>query len=501
MRFVVYFALLLSKWSSYHKFKNRVRRILTDHSLIYKRVFDYIMIVLVITSILLLVYNSTNVSKDFIFLEELILMVFIIEYMARVWIYGDIHKIVIRHYNMSQFLQKRVSIFHLLKDIFKMKLEYMKTPLAIIDLLAILPDLRALRFLRIFLVFRLFKLFRYTKSINKFLTVLDDKKFELFALLILFGFVIFISSIAMYIFEVRENSNIESIFDAIYWSYVTIASLGYGDISPVSSEGRVVTLFLILSGIAFVSFATSIITSAFSDKIIEIKEDKLKHKIGKFQNNTIIFGFNSISRKLYRQLVANGNSAIIVCETYQESDKALSNKIVAIYGDVGDSYFLESIGLNINAKRVVSLLDSEAKNLNTSLTVRSLNREIEIFSLIENESSRRKFYLAGVTRVLYPYNIFSRMVMTYIKYPSVFKSMEAIIFANSNILVKEVEVIKGNFLYHKRVGEIEFKRFKMILFGVLRGSEFIFKPKRLFLLHEGDVLIIFGDRVSLNYFN
>ena len=78
----------------------------------------------------------------------------------------------------------------------------------------------------------------------------------------------------MYIFEVRHNNNVNNFFDAVYWSYVTIASLGYGDISPTSSEGRVVTLFLILAGIAFMSFATSIITSAFSEKLMELKEDK-----------------------------------------------------------------------------------------------------------------------------------------------------------------------------------------------------------------------------------
>jgi voltage-gated potassium channel len=457
------------------------------------------MIFLVIVSILLLVYNSTNQSERFQYLEDLILTVFISEYILRVWIYGDIHKIVIQHYKMSQFLQRKISLLTIARDSFKMKWEYMSTPLAVIDLLAILPDFRALRFLRIFLVFRLFKLFRYTKSINKFLTVLDDKKFELFALFILFGFVILLSSVAMYIFEVKDNSNIETIFDSIYWSYVTIASLGYGDISPISSEGRVVTLFLILSGIAFISFATSIITSAFNEKIIEIKQDKLKNRIDRLEDNTLIFGYSSIAIKLYRQLIDSGHSATVVCEKLEESEEALRDKIMAIHGDFGDSHFLLSIGIQKNTSRVVCLTDSESKNLNIALSIRTLNRDIEIVSIIENEKSRRKFNLAGVDRVLYPYSIFSRMVMTYIKYPNVFKSMEAIVFADSNILVEEVVVKKGEFLHNRLIGEVEFRRFKMILFGVLRGDEFFFKPDRLFKLRENDTLIIFGDRVSLKY--
>ena len=223
----------------------------------------------------MLIYNSTvHFERDFEYIEDLILQIFIIEYVLRLWVYNNTHEIILNHYNKSLFTKKRINYFFLFKDIIWKKIEYMKTPLAIIDLLAILPNFRAFRFLRIFLIFRLFKIFRYTKSIKEFLSVLEEKKFELFALFVLFGFVILISSVAMYIFEVRHNNNVNNFFDAVYWSYVTIASLGYGDISPTSSEGRVVTLFLILAGIAFMSFATSIITSAFSEKLMELKEDK-----------------------------------------------------------------------------------------------------------------------------------------------------------------------------------------------------------------------------------
>ena len=496
---IIQIALFLSKSKPYLEFKQQVRRLLTDDNWIYKKIFDYVMIVLVITSIFLLVYNSATLSKDFVFLEELILIVFVTEYFARVWIYGDVHKIVLEHYYKSKFLKKPLPLFAIVRDIAKLKFEYMRTPLAIIDLLAILPDLRALRFLRIFLVFRLFKLFRYTKSINKFLTVIDDKKFELFALFMLFGFVILISSIAMYIFEIRLNDNINSLFDAIYWSYVTIASLGYGDISPVSSEGRVVTLFLILSGIAFVSFATSIITSAFSDKIIELREEKLRDKINKLKNTTLIFGYNSIAISLYRQLKSNGERPVIICETEKENEEAISRKILAIRGEIGDSKFLESIGIRKNVIRVVSLFDNEIKNLNTVLTARSLNRDITIFSLIEQNTNRKKFYLAGVTKVIYPNHIFSKMVTTYIKYPKVFKAIEHIIFRESDIVVEEIKVLPNSFLENRRVDEVEFGKFQMVLFGVLRDGKFHFNPPKEFQFLKDDILIMFGRKEKIGY--
>lgn len=498
---IVYIAIFISKSQEYKNIKDLWRDILINSESKYRKIVDYSMIFLVIVSIILLVYDSENrLDQNLQILEDLILSIFLVEYLARVWIYKDIHKIVLHHHEKNLFLQKKINLRKLFKDIFLLKWEYIKTPLAIIDLLAILPNLRVLRFLRVFMIFRLFKLFRYTKSINKFLTIIDDKKFELFALIMLFSFVILLSSVAMYVFEVKQNGNINSLFDAVYWSYVTIASLGYGDISPISAEGRVLTLFLILSGIAFIAFATSIITSAFSDKINEIREDKLKNKIEKLERNTVIFGLNPISQKLYFQLINHGDDAVIICENRLENEKALSLNIISIFGDPNSLDFLKSIGINKNAERVVTLFETDSKNLNVTLSIRSLNRRIDIISIIETKKSKRKFFLAGSTTTLYPYDLFSRMVMTYIKYPNVFKSMEAIVFANSSIFIEEVAVSKNTFLKGKMNSQIEFRKFKFLLFGVLRDKEFIFKPKKEFIFEDGDFLIIFGDRVSLNYF-
>ena len=502
MKYVILLATYLSNSPRYLNVKDRMRDILINPKCRYKRFVDYFMIVLVIISILLLIHGSTNILEaHHKLLDTFILYIFVIEYILRVWIYKDIHTIILETDKKNQFIHNKTGFFQIFKQVFIVKFEYIKTPLAIIDLLAILPNFRALRFFRIFLVFRLLKLFRYTKNINKFLLVIQEKRFELFSLLILLGFAILISSVGMYIFEVNDNPNIDNVFDSVYWSYVTIASLGYGDISPVSTEGRVITLFLILFGFAFISFATSIITSSFSDKISEIKDEKIKSRIEKLRDNTILFGFNAISIKLYWQIINSKNNAIIVCDTLEESEDAYSQKILAIHGDSKNTKFLkDDIGINQNAIQVITLAKDDITNLHTILTVRLVNRDIKIISIIENNQSQKKFHLAGVTSTLYPYHIFSRMATTYIKYPNVFKIMEAIIFENNNIFVEEFYVSKNIFLLNKKVEEIEFDKFKLILFGILRNEKFIFKPKSDEVFNINDVLILFGNRESLNYF-
>ena len=502
-KILISFAKILHQSTKYNNIKKQIDRCLNDNTYKYKLYLDYIVIFLVIISIVLLIYNSTvHFERDFEYIEDLILQIFIIEYILRLWVYNNTHEIILNYYNKSLFTKKRINYFFLFKDIIWKKIEYMKTPLAIIDLLAILPNFRAFRFLRIFLIFRLFKIFRYTKSIKEFLSVLEEKKFELFALFVLFGFVILISSVAMYIFEVRHNNNVNNFFDAVYWSYVTIASLGYGDISPISSEGRVVTLFLILAGIAFMSFATSIITSAFTEKLLEIKEDKLKNKIEKFKENNIITAYNLIGIRLYHEFIKIGKSAVIICKSYKESQEAASQNIIAIYGDSSNQNFLKSIGINRNAKRVLAISEKEIENLNTILTVRSLNPDIEIISVINSFKSFKKFKLAGVSKTIYPHYIFSKMVTMYIQSPKIFHVVKKVMFGNSNIYIDEVLVKKNKFLLGKTIDEIDFKKFKILVFGIVKSDEkFIFKPSKDFKFEIDDKIIVFGDIISLNFFS
>jgi len=81
------------------------------------------------------------------------------------------------------------------------------------------------------------------------------------------------------VFEEQKNGDINSLFDAIYWALITISTVGYGDISPKTPEGRIVSMIIIISGIAMISFVTSVIVSAFSEKLDELKENRIIEKI------------------------------------------------------------------------------------------------------------------------------------------------------------------------------------------------------------------------------
>ena len=262
---IVYFAYLLKTSVHYTQAKHFFYNLLENPQSRIKSYFDIFMICLVMLSVFSLVYNVEHtLNETGELFEQFVVVIFISEYLLRAWLYSDTHRIIIEEYEKAKYLNTNLSLFRVLKQVLAKKLQYMLSFFAIIDLLAILPSYRPLRILRILLIFRLFKLFRYSNSIKVFSDVLASKRFELITLAIFMGFLVFIASIAIYLFENNASGgNVRHLYDAFYWSIVTISTVGYGDITPQTHGGRLVTVTLILTGLGVLSFFTSIIVAAF----------------------------------------------------------------------------------------------------------------------------------------------------------------------------------------------------------------------------------------------
>lgn len=146
--------------------------------------------------------------------------------------------------------------------------------MALIDLISILPSftpisggfrlLKIFRFLRALRVFRIFKSFRYSKSITIIIDVIRSQKEPLIAVCSLAVGYVLVS--ALVIFNV-EPDTFETFFDAVYWATVSLTTMGYGDIYPVTTIGRIVTMISSFVGIAIVALPAGIITAGYMERI------------------------------------------------------------------------------------------------------------------------------------------------------------------------------------------------------------------------------------------
>jgi len=152
------------------------------------------------------------------------------------------------------------------------RLRFILSFYGLVDLTAILPfyistgvDLRAVRVLRLFRAFRVFKFVRYTKAIQRFKNALREIKEELVLYIIATGLMIFVSSVGIYYFESEaQPEKFGSVFHCFWWAIVSLTTVGYGDVFPVTVGGRIFTAIVLLLGIGIVAVPTGLFAAALT---------------------------------------------------------------------------------------------------------------------------------------------------------------------------------------------------------------------------------------------
>lgn len=227
------------------------------------RAYDWMMLVAIVIGILPLMFREQY--RVFWFFDLVSGCCFIIDYLLR-WMTADLNSP---------------------KNRFVAFLLYPFTPMAIIDLLSILPTVnllsptfKVMRVSRLLKILRVIKFVRYFEPLEIILAVIRRQKKILCTVLSLAVFYIFITALIM--FNAEEDINPETgsylfdnFFDAFYWAACTLTTVGYGDLYPISDVGRVISIISSMVGIAIIALPSGIITAGYMD---EIKTRKQKNR-------------------------------------------------------------------------------------------------------------------------------------------------------------------------------------------------------------------------------
>ena len=491
----------------YTKIKHFFYNFLDNDQYKYKKYVDIFMIFMIFTSVFILieeVKNSINIYFKF-FNDYVVSAVFMVEYLLRLWIYDSSTSIIIAQYEKDIALSREFRIRHALYKAFLSKFRHIRSISSIIDLLAIVPFFHELRLLRIFILFRIFKLFRYTRSVKTFGSVLLSKRFEFLTLLMFTSIVLFVSSVLVYVMEANNpESKISTLFDAFYWSIVTLSSVGYGDVVTVTEAGRVVSIIVIIAGIAVMAFMTSLVVSAFTEKIEEIKEIKNIEDISKLKKIYLICGYRDIGRQVALRLQKHGFNVVVLDKNKAHTHEALKDGFIAFEYDSGllSTYENLRIDMHTQLKAVLCLENSDIENIYTALTVRSMSKSVEIISLLQVKKNRKKLELAGVNIVIFSQEFIGMIAKEYVGQPVAFELIHALRSETNGIQISEIMVDDVMTRYYCTIGEIDSGKFKLSMLGIYKNSykRFLFNPLDTTLLEFGDMLIVVGDYVYIEEF-
>ena len=496
------FALFLRNSKRYRETKETIRDLFLNEHNPYKKYIDLTIIFLIITSVVILIWEVKHPVPRWLDLYDIyfVSFIFLIEYILRFWVHTDWSKEIVDAYHNAQFLHSDFHFWRVVKKATLKKLKYTVTPAAIIDLLAILPAYRPLRVMRIFVLFRVLKLLRYTKSINQFVEVVVNKRFELLTLLFLLTFIVITSGIALYVLEEHINPNIESLFDAIYWSLITISTVGYGDIAPVTDIGRMISMFIIVSGIAMISFATSVIVSAFSERLVELKENRMIEQVNKSESFLIICGYGQMTKMFFRQRHQGLENYIILDNNKENVEQARRDGYLAIQEDASRFDVLSRFNTEYANITVLCLTGNDIENIYITLNAKSISSRIRVIARVNDVSIVSKFEYAGADHLLMPNEVVNTMIRIAITQPTMYKAIHAILTGKSIARIDEIHIYDTHPLVGMKIEEMELKRYKLLFIGLERNGEFLFNPPVTMQIKAHDVLLVMGRQISIDYF-
>ncbi len=479
--------------------------------------FDLFMMGLVISSVGLLVYDShEKVELGYWgrLFEDFTIGVFILEYLGRFWLAGSIHETLIRDYEQAEDIGQPWKPSRSFRKILRAKWRYVTSPLAIIDLLAIVPAWRPLRFLRIFLLLRVFKLFRYARSINQFARVFVEKRIEFYTLGVFLAFVIFAAGSGIYYFEVNvPHSQIKTFFDSFYWAIITISTVGYGDITPVTTEGRVISILLILAGIGTISFFTSLVVSSLSERVQEVRQNRVFAEASRMEGHSIICGFGRVGQVVCENLSREGEAFVVVEPDEQAFQQAHALGYPVVQGDATSDTLLKHLGVGRNAARILCLTEDDVSNLYITLSARQLCSEIQIISRVKHHRNQNKFRRAGADFTVMPYQLVARMAAEFAGKPVAFDAVNRML-SGSDLVQVDIVLLPQSWPGSWMVGQLPVQENRLILLGVLTDRPareekssyrvgkryFHFNPDHNYKPVAGEGLVLVGHLFSLQHF-
>lgn len=270
-------------------------------------------------------------------------------------------------------------------------------------------------------------------------------------------FIIFIISSGTAGFMIVEGWTFS---ESLYMTFVTISTVGFGEVHPLSTEGRIFTIVFLTVSILTVGFTLTALLSFFFEGHMSktVKERRMKRLLSHLKDHYIICGFGDVGRETAGEFTRKKIPFIIVDNSIPENDRDLFPNYIFINGDATEESVLEEAKID-KAVGLVSCLSTDQQNVYTVLTAHQQNSKLRIVAKASDERAVQKLKTAGADRVILPKQIAGRRLATVCTHPTIVDFLEVLSSGGDELMhIDSVEIgeqspLTGKSLRESRIGQ------------------------------------------------
>lgn len=295
-----------------------------------------------------------------------------------------------------------------------------------------------------------------------------------------------------------------SAFDSLYMTVITIATVGYGETHPLSDQGRLFTIALILCGSGVMVYGISVVTAFIveGDLSDALRRRKMNRRIDALEGHVIICGDSTTGKYAIEEMLQMKKDFVVIDRDPAKTAALRDREILCVEGDATSDAVLRAAGIG-RARGLITVLHSDAENLFVVVTAKDLNPALRIISKAVDEESHHKLRKVGADSVVLPDHIGGlRMVSEMIR-PQVVTFLDVMLRSRDRtIRVEEVTIGANSPAVGKTLGETSAGSTEgASLVALVRADSesYLFNPPAKMQLAAGDTLIYVGavDRIQV----
>ncbi|GBC59729.1 potassium transporter TrkA [Desulfonema ishimotonii] len=319
---------------------------------------------------------------------------------------------------------------------------------------------------------------------------MDFKRLHI-SLFILFGIIAFGTLGYFYVEKMP-------LFDALYMTIITISTVGFSEIHPLSPRGRLVTMLVISASISIGAYSIGVIVRMFIEGELKksFERRKMEKQIAGLKNHFIICGYGRIGRIICQELREDNIGFVVIEEDAAAIQQLEKEKYLCLQMDATTEEALLRAGI-MSARGLVTAVRSDANNVFITLTAKGLRPDVFVLSRTSDVKNEDKLRRAGANRVVSPYFIGGRRMAQVLKRPTVVDFIDIATMGNKlGLVMDEAEIGPGSRLVGKDLIQSQLRKdFGVIIVAIKRPSgRMIYNPVSTQVLESGDVLVLLGKR-------